>query len=530
MSDSVILANRISDWAAKQPDLDILTFVSIDADGSFVEEHRSYQQLWNNGQRLAAWLRDRGMRKGDAFGILMENHPEFVDLMVASSILGTIFVPIDPRSKGDKLKYMLDFAGCKGVVAADYALARVNEVWAGRDENWILSLTARQGNSVQTILDGPLPSPQLAVASTDPEEPMQMLYTSGTTGDPKAILSAHSRFAAVPVIGQVLGLTENDRPYTGLSLTHANAQIVTLGSILIMGLPGVISRRFTKSRLWDIARHYGCTWFNLLGGMTTAIFADPPKENDRDNPVRIILSAGMPGAIWDSFEKRFDLKLAEFYGAAEGGLTFNPAGAGPVGSCGKAPPFLELKIFDNEDNECAPGEAGEICFRNADGSVPEVAYFRNPEASAKKTRGGWLRMGDIGHVNEDGWLYFDYRKGGGVRRNGDFINTATVEKVLSQIESIDDVFVYGVPFPGMAPGEKELVAAIVITEGVSFDQQEIFRACREKLESNYVPSFLQVVDAIPKTASEKPQERFLLEAFDTAAGNVFPAASLEETG
>ena len=142
MGDPVILANRISDWAAKKPDLDILTFVSIDADGSFVEEHRSYQQLWNNGQRLAAWLRERGMRKGDAFGILMENHPEFVDLMVASSILGSIFVPIDPRSKGDKLKYMLDFAGCKGVVAADYALARVAEVWAGRDENWILSLTA----------------------------------------------------------------------------------------------------------------------------------------------------------------------------------------------------------------------------------------------------------------------------------------------------------------------------------------------------------------------------------------------------
>jgi len=139
-------------------------------------------------------------------------------------------------------------------------------------------------------------------------------------------------------------------------------------------------------------------------------------------------------------------------------------------------------------------------------------------------------MGDIGHVNEDGWLYFDYRKGGGVRRNGDFINTATVEKVLSQIDNVDDVFVYGVPFPGMAPGEKELVAAIVITDGALFDEQEIFQVCREKLEPNFVPSFLQVVAEIPKTASEKPQERFLLEAFDTAAGNIFSAVSLEETG
>ena len=139
-------------------------------------------------------------------------------------------------------------------------------------------------------------------------------------------------------------------------------------------------------------------------------------------------------------------------------------------------------------------------------------------------------MGDIGHVDEDGWLYFDYRKGGGVRRNGDFINTATVEKVLSQIESIDDVFVYGVPFPGMAPGEKELVAAIVIADGASFDRENIFRVCSVELESNYIPSFLQVVNAIPKTASEKPQERFLLEAFDTAAGNIYSAASLEEAG
>jgi len=94
MKDLSILANRICDWIGKKPDLDVLTFVSIDADGSFVEEIRTYQQLWENGQRLAAWLKARGMHKGDVFGLVMENHPEFVDLMVASSILGTVFVPL----------------------------------------------------------------------------------------------------------------------------------------------------------------------------------------------------------------------------------------------------------------------------------------------------------------------------------------------------------------------------------------------------------------------------------------------------
>ena len=536
MRDLSILANRISDWIGKKPDLDVLTFVSIDADGNFVDEIRTFQQLWDNGQRLAAWLQARGMNKGDVFGLVMENHPEFVDLMVASSILGTIFVPIDPRTKGDKLKYMLDFAGCKGAVVANYALDNVHAAWADQAGNWVLPLTAAgqeyagenaMENAVEhvaAVLRGPLPSPQLPTASTDAEEPMQMLYTSGTTGDPKAIISPHSRFAAIPVIANVLGLTEEDRPYTGLSLTHANAQIVTLGCILTLGLRGVISRRFTKSRLWDITRAYGCTWFNLLGGMITAVFADPPKENDRDNPVRIVLSAGMPRAIWKDFEQRYDIKLAEFYGAAEGGLTFNPAGVGPLGSCGKAPPIMELRIFDEDGNECAAGKPGEICFRNADRSAPVVTYFKNPEASEKKTEGGWLRMGDIGHVDDDGWLYFDYRMGGGIRRNGDFVNPAFVEKVLSQIDSIDDVFVYGVPLPGMAPGEKEVVAAIVAGSRASFAAAEVFQLCRQELEANFVPSFLQLVDEIPKTASEKPQERFLLDVFKIDAGNVFSSS------
>lgn len=519
MSDLSILANRVYDWTQKNPDLDVLTFVSVEKGGAITDQTRTYQQLWDNGQRLAQWLSDQGMQKGDAFGMVMANHPEFVDLMVASSIVGTVFVPIDPRTKGDKLKYMLDFAECKGVVVADYALANVQEVWQGR-ENWVLPLWSGEQN-VSQVLNTVVPAPALAVQSTDPEAPMQMLYTSGTTGDPKAIMSAHSRFAIGASVAGILGVTEDDRPYTGLSLTHANAQIVTLGSIIALGLRGVISVKFTKSRLWDITRQYGCTWFNLLGGMTTALFAEPAKANDAHNPVRIILSAGMPAAIWQEFQNRFDVKLYEFYGAAEGGLAFNPAGAGPVGSCGKPPANMEMKIFDANDKECAPGVAGEVCFRNVDGSSPVVEYFKKPDASEEKTRDGWLRMGDIGHVDENGWLFFHYRKGGGIRRNGDFINPAFIEKALSKLDVVDDVFVYGVPITNGAPGEKDVAAAIVLNPDVKFDVDTVFSACRESLEASFIPSYLQVVPEIPKTASEKPQERFLLDAFDPQASNVF---------
>jgi crotonobetaine/carnitine-CoA ligase len=317
-------------------------------------------------------------------------------------------------------------------------------------------------------------------------------------------------------------LNEDDCIYTGLSLTHANAQVVSLGMILHAGIRGVISRKFTKSRLWDITRRYGCTFFNLLGGMTTAIYAEPPRSDDADNPVRLILSAGMPAAIWQDFSRRFGVQLFEFYGAAEGGLTFNPTGIGPVGSCGMAPPSMQLAILDEDGNPCDPGQAGEICFREADGSCPKLEYFKNPEATAKKIEGGWLHMGDVGYVDDQGWLFFLYRMGGGIRKNGDFINAAFVEKALSELDSVTDVYVYGAAVSsGLAPGEKQVVAAVVPGDMESFDPGAVFAACRAKLDANSVPDFIQVVAQIPKTASEKPQERFLLDALDANSSNVF---------
>ena len=424
MRDERILANLIAGQAAEHPDLDVLTFVDVKADGGFAEEVRTFRELWDNGQRVAQALRDTGMQAGDRFALLMQNHPEFVDAMVGSSIAATVFVPIDPRTRGEKLAFMLRFSGCRGVICADYALAHVLGVLGELPElRWIWVVHGgghRQLHGAAVTprwLDEVLPAavPQLPVAVESPEQTMQMLFTSGTTGDPKAILANYLRFHTVGTIAPLLGWTAQDRLYTGLSLTHANAQLITLGNVLTLGARGVISRRFTKSRLWDICRHYGCTAFNLLGGMTTAVYSETPRPDDADNPVRMVLSAGMPAAIWADFTRRFGVAIFEFYGAAEGGMTFNPPGVGPIGSIGKPPPTLEARIVDDDDRECAPFEQGDIVFRNADGSCPPVEYFHNPEASAKKTANGWLRMGDVGHRDAGGWFYFDYRKGGGVR-------------------------------------------------------------------------------------------------------------------
>ncbi len=518
MSDvrTISIAHLIRERAKTAPDFDVLTF-----EDNGRTETRTYKQLWDNGLRLAAALKSLGVARGDRFGGLLQNHPEFVEALVASAILGTIFVPIDPRTRGDKLAYMLADAKCVGAICGDYAAdALLDCVDTLADFRWVMvvgdHLPAPPSSRLALGLvrhDLSQPVPDLPIAVTDPSEPMQIMYSSGTTGDPKGIVVRHARFAMVASHGEsVFGYRADDRLYTGLSLTHGNAQFGTLAPALKMGLRAVISRKFTKSRLWDIVRRHGCTSFTLLGGMVTGIYSEPPSPDDANNPVRLVVSAGMPKAIWKDFATRFGVDICEFYGAVEGGMTVNPPGQGPEGSCGRVVPGLVAKVVDEDGNEVPPGTPGEIWFRPADGSPASVEYYNNPEASCKKTEGGWLHSGDVVSMDENGWVFFQFRKGGGIRRNGDFINPAIVEKVIAEHPNVDDVHVFGIPTETGAPGENDVVAAVVAN---GLDVQDLFKHCRTRLDAMSVPTFIMIVDELPKTASQKVQPRFLIEAFKT---------------
>lgn len=528
--NELILTDLIAARAEARPDLDVLTFErwSI-GDGASPDEVRTYAALRENANRIADALVRHGMAPGARFGLMMRNHPEFVESMIAASTTGCVFVPIDPRTRGEKLAYMLRQSGCQGLVCADYCLDQVRDIRAKvPDMRWVLVLETGE-NGAPVPLDGVDSLNEVlakAAATVDvrlehADAPLQIIYTSGTTGDPKGVVFPNSRFGLFAMLGMMLGYQPDDRPYTGLSLTHGNAQAVTLGPSLHMGLRAVFSRKFTKSRLWDITRRYGCTTFSMLGGMGTAIYSEPRRPNDGDNPVRVVIDAGMPASIMGEFERRFGVRIFEWYGAVEGGLAFKPMGVGPIGSFGKPVPGLDMKVVDEQDNECPPEVVGEIVSRPATGESANVEYFENEEASRKKTYGGWLRSGDMGHRDADGWFFFDYRKGGSIRHNGDFVNAGFVEKVIAEHPAVADVFVYGVPAASGAPGEKDVVAAIVPAAGVGFDADSVFAACRKGLEPNFVPSYLQVVDEIPKTASEKPQERFLIERFAPDGPGIF---------
>ena len=173
---------------------------------------------------VAAGLLDRGMNKGDRFGLIMRNHPEFVETMVAASVSGCVFVPIDPRSKGEKLAYTLRHSECRGVVAADYAL---EAVWAVRDETpnleWIVSLDSREEDgcpsscdlagveSLHALVSGP--ERYLDVRVHDAQDPLEIIYTSGTTGDPKGVVCSNMRYTSATFIGQLLGFPVSLTPH-----------------------------------------------------------------------------------------------------------------------------------------------------------------------------------------------------------------------------------------------------------------------------------------------------------------------------
>lgn len=522
---SLIIANLVREKAATTPDLDVLTF---EDEGQSVS--RTYSELWRNGQRIAAALRERGMQAGDRFALVLQNHPEFVEAMVASAILGTVFVPIDCRTRRDRLAHMLRDSGCSGAISGNYALPELLScVAAVPSLQWVLVVGeemadfAAQHTRIDALADVlPKTVRDLPIATISAMAPMQIMYTSGTTGDPRGIMVRHARFGGMGATGEtVFGYRDEDRPYTGLSLTHGNAQFATLSPALHMGLRAVFSRRFTKSRLWEVIRKYGCTTFTLLGGMATAIYCEPAKPEDADNPVRFVISAGMPKVLWEDFARRFDIQILELYAAMEGGLTINPIGIGPIGSCGRVPPNLHAKIVDELGRDVPPNTPGEIWFRPADGSPAVVDYFNNPRASAEKTEGGWLHSGDVVIMDEKGWVFFQHRKGGGIRHNGDFINQAYLEKAIAEHPGVADVAVFGVPAASGAPGEKDVVAAVVPIEGSALDPESIFAWCRRRLEANMVPSFLMAVVELPKTASEKVQPRFLIERFHNRDARVY---------
>lgn len=523
--ETAILARLVARRADQEPDRLALVFEN----GGLGDEPVRFRDLAVRGNQLAWELRRAGMRPGDRLAVVLRNHPEFVYAMVAASRLGLVTVPVDPRARGDRLRYFLTFAACRALVVADTTLADPQAAGVIRElgtRTYALSTAEGRAQGLSTegwpSLDEVLEGPQREDVGQHVDSlahPWLLSYTSGTTGDPKAIAFGYDRMLFYRLTPAWFGYREDDVPYTGLSLIHGNALVVTLMPALWGVVQrSVFSRWFTKSRLWDVCIRHGCTTWSNLGGIATAVYGEPPAPHDRAHRVRLVVSAGMPRDLWEPFEQRFGVRVLEWYGTMEGGFACNPPGAGPRGSFGKPPAgLIEMDVVDEEDRPLPPGQTGELVTRPA-GQPARLEYHRNPEASARKTRGGWLHTGDMCWRDEEGWFFFAHRKEeGGIRKLGEFVPDGFVRRVLAEDPEVLDVHVYGVPAATGAPGESDVVAAVVVRDPARLDVPALFSRCAGRLERQHVPDYVQVLDELPKTATEKVQTRLLVASFDPAS-------------
>ena len=521
--DRCVLSRIVSRRAEWEPDRVALVFENRPRDDEVV----TFADLAVKGNRLAHRLKSDGLRPGSRVAIMMRNHPEFIYGYFANSRLAVDTVPVDPRARGDKLRYFFAFADSDAVILADYLAVDEDVAQAIADTGlraYVVSTAEGRADGidlserftiVNEVLDG-AESPTVSEHVTDLARPWILAYTSGTTGDPKAILFGYDRLRLYALAPSWFGYGEDDVPYTGLSLIHGNALIVTLMPSLWGRVDhSVFSRWFTRSRLWDVCRDYGATSWSNLGGIATGVYSNPPSDRDRDHRVRTVISAGMPRELWRPFEERYGVRVLEWYGTMEGGFAYHPVGFGPVGSFGKPPgDILEMDVVDEDGRSVPPDGRGELIARPV-GAAAQLAYYKNPEASAKKIRDGWLHTGDIASRDANGWMFFEHRKEeGGLRKMGEFIAESFVSRAVAEYPEVEDVHIYGIPARSGAPGETDIVAAVVVDDPEHFDVDRLLEHCRARLEPSHVPDVVQPIIEMPLTATAKVQRRFLMEMLE----------------
>lgn len=477
----------------------------------FDDDVYTYADVEERSAAVANGLREIGVHRGDNVAMLMPNCPEFLFAWFGAARIGAPVVPVNVALKGDGLVHIVDHSDATTLVVDSDHLAQVARV---RERLPKLSRVVIVGGGAGDVSDAGVGAVEWErVAAADPggadgdcgvapTDLMMVMYTSGTTGLPKGVTIPQAQVLGGGLLCGFAGLNPDDVFYTCLPLFHANAAIISVWGAFGLGTRIALGRRFSASRFWDEIRRYGATQFNALGAMMPILYKQPPRPDDADNPVRLVLSAACPRDIWDGFEKRFGVDIVEFYGTVEGGLTMAGPDA-PPGSIGKPLPINEMRVVRDDDTECAPGEPGELVSRPAGGGSASVSYYKDEKSSAAKTRGGWLRSGDLAYVDDDGWLWFVDRKTDSMRRRGENISSYEVERVLNRHPDVLESGVYAV---ASDVGEDDVMAALVLAEGAGFDPESILRHCEEHMAYFQVPRYLRVVEALPKTETHRVQK------------------------
>ncbi len=476
---------------------------------SFDDRHWSFAEFARATRQVAAGLAATGIGHGDKVAIMLSNRPEFLLSWFALSRLGAVEVPVNTAHRGTLLHYILAQAECSTLivepaflgqvadVAGDLPLLRTLIVVDADGSDWPLPVVpfAALENSL------PLPDP-VAVSGSDA---MAIIFTSGTTGPSKGVVLPQAyALRQAEIIVDACAYTAADCLYNALPLFHGNAQFLSTMPALAAGARMVLARKFSASAFWADVRRHGCTEFNYIGGILPILMKAEPSPDDAGNGLRLMMGAGCPADMFDGFERRFGLKLVEGYGMSEIGIPFiNRIDDRKAGSCGRAGDTHDAMIVDDDGAELPDGQAGELLIRPRHRNGMMTEYYRMPEATVAAWRDLWFHTGDALRRDGDGRYYFVDRKKDALRRRGENISSHEVERGVAQHPAVLEAAAVAV---ASELGEDEVMVCLTLRDGQSLAPIDLLGHCIRDMALFMVPRYIRILDALPKTPTERVQK------------------------
>jgi fatty-acyl-CoA synthase len=461
--------------------------------------------------------------------LLMDNLPEYVFWMGAAALAGAVVVGGNPTHRGDELARDLSHTECQLLVAApEYRpLVEGYDLGPALPAERILviddpcgdlhSPATPYGALVGGAAGAPLPDP--AETAVTEESLGLLLFTSGTSGAPKACLCSQGRLARIGgIVAQMFSLTEDDVCYAAMPLFHSNALMAGWAPALAAGATVALRERFSASQFLVDVRRYGVTYFNYVGKPLSYILATPERPDDADNPLRRCFGNEAAEADVARFAERFGCTVQDAYGSTEGGASVTRTPDTPRGALGRA---LEGTLIVNSDTgeECPRAvfdEHGRLL--NAEEAIGEIVnqtggagfegYWHNAEAEAARVRDGWYWTGDLGYRDDDDFFYFAGRDVDWLRVDGENFAAAPIEGILQRHPDVVLASVYAVP--DTVVGD-QVMATVLLRPGTAFDPVGFtdFLAGEADLGTKWAPRYVRVTDDLPETATTKVLKRVL---------------------
>lgn len=481
-----------------------------DDDGAavrFEDDVITYRQFAGECLTRAAYLGDRLDPGADPnVGVLLENVPDFLYWIGAAAIAGATVVGVNPTRRGAELARDIAHTKCQFVVTttADAALL-------ADDVATLLVDQAGYGDELADYRTAGVPS-----ALPGPAHPLLLLFTSGSTSAPKAVVCSTARLAGAGLRCVAMwGLTRDTVSYCPMPLFHGNALMACWSPTLAAGGTVVLRRKFSASGFLDDVRRHGCTFFTYVGRSIAYVLAQPPTEHDRDN--RLVLGFGTEASLLDRelFRDRFGCELLENYGSSESVIVITRTPDTPPAALGRPEVSAHSDVIvasPDSGEECPPARfdrhgaienpesIGELVNRAGLGTFE--GYYDNPEATAARLRNGWYWSGDLAYRDEAGFFYFAGRSTDWLRVDSENFAAAPVETILHRFAGAVMVAVY--PVPDTRTGD-QVMAALELRPGEDFDPVAFgrFLADQPDLGTKWAPRYVRITADIPLTANNK---------------------------